>query len=371
MPLTPRSTRPPHGTLDVIAAGLLAGLSVAVGWHVGDPVGVAVDLAACAAAALTARWPRSAGTALAVILTAYLFAPSEWATMGQYAALIPILGTGLRNQRLTRRYLCIAYWVVLGAVQYRDHPLDGRWVLGGLIWAALFSILWLLGNGFVAFRHLQQEAKRAALAQQRLGLARDLHDSVARSLARLTLTARQAASRGDTAALVPLADGISQAAGELRWILNVLREPTNTPDPPSHGPLSASLNQISSTLNAHGYPTTASIDSRVDNLPPTAAEVLRVVAQEAAANVERHGSANSPCMLVALVEQGSVHLTITNEIAPTTSAQPAPTRMGLIGAAERLATVGGVIEARAEGRQWITRVLIPQGEEDHDESHHR
>ena len=51
---------------------------------------------------------------------------------------------------------------------------------------------------------------------------------------------------------------------------------------------------------------------------------------------------------------------VVNEIAA--HSQNASARsMGLLGAAERLATVGGSIESRPEGSRWITRITVPLG----------
>lgn len=348
------------GTVDVVLALLLAALSITIGWHLGLPLSIALDVAACAAAALTVRWPRAAGVALAVILLCYLPAPREWPFMGEYAPLIPILGTGMRGRRRERLVLTLGYWPILLAIQFADYGLDAKVLFGGLLWAVLIAVLWVIGNAFTAYRKAQEEARAAALTQQRLGLARDLHDSLARTLSHLILRARKAAATGDTAALEPLADGISQAAGELRWLLSALREPDSVPSLDSTGSLATTISQVIDDLAARGHPTAVTIEGQLDRIPPPVAEVLAGVAREAAANIERHGAEGRPCTLVASIDDTAVDLAFINEVPAKASLSDSGTQsMGLLGAAERLATVGGTLETREEGRQWITRVTVP------------
>ena len=353
------------GTVDVVLALLIAALGVALGWHIGSPASIALDLAACAAAALTVKYPRAAGIALAAILLCYLPAPRQWALMGEYTPLIPILGMGMRGRRRERLAMTIVYWLILMAIQVVqlsriDPDAPGIvLVLAGLMWAALMAVLWVIGNVFTAYRKAQEEARVAALAQQRLSLARDLHDSLARTLAHLILSARKAAATGDTAALEPLADGIGEAASELRWLLGALREPGAMPALGAGGSLATTINDVIEELTEHGYPTAVTIDGDLDRVPVRAGEVLAGVAREAAANIERHGAEGRPCTLVASIDDNVVDIAFINEVATERASSSGTRSMGLLGATERLATVGGTMETRREGRQWITRVTVP------------
>ena len=347
------------GTLDLVLAAFVAVLSVVGGLPAGFTLGIVVDLAACVAAALTVRWPRAAGAALAAILLIYLVAPPDWAESGEYAALIPVLGTGVRNQRRERLVLTVVYWVILSARQlaaYRD-LLPGA--LSALVWAMLFTLMWLLGGAISAFRRAEEQARIAALAQQRLALARDLHDTVARSLARLSRQAHQAASAGDAEQLRPIADEIGQAAGQLRWVLGALRD-SDADTLNSRGTLAVAVRDCLEQLRAHGFPVTASIEGSLDDVPADAGTVLAEIAKEAAANVERHGAPGRPCVLMASIDEFSADLALINEVADG-GGSGSTRSFGLLGAAERLALVGGQLEARQQGTHWITRASVPTG----------
>lgn len=347
------------GLLDLVLVALLAGLSIAVGLHVGDPVAIAVDLAACAAAASTVRWPRVGGVALGIVLTVYLTAPDSWAAMGEYAAMIPILGTGVRDERRERLAMTLGYGLILVAIQVRDYPTDVRWLLGSLIWATLIAVLWLLGSGITAFIKAQDTARVVALTQQRIGLARDLHDTVARTLSQLSRQAHQAADNDDTAALRPLATGISKAASELRWLLGALREPDDRPALNSTSSLADTFKALLQDLKAAGFTVNTTIEGNLDAVPRPAADVLADISREAAANIERHGAPGRPCAIVASLDGDWADIAFINEVPAAGRNKADGSPLGLIGATERLAAVGGQLDARREGQQWITRVTIP------------
>lgn len=116
---------------------------------------------------------------------ALLRLPTPVGTFGEYGPLIPILGCSIRGLRRERNWVSAAVLLVLTALQVHDYPGPGYlYIFGGLVWVAIIAALWLIGAGFAA-------ARSAALAEQRLILARDLHDTVARTVARVSLSAGQ------------------------------------------------------------------------------------------------------------------------------------------------------------------------------------
>ena len=184
--------------VEVVLATLLASLAIILDVHGGQMISVLLDLAACTAAATTAKWPRAGSAALAVILALYILIPREWGTMGEYSALIPILGTGIRGNKQLRVVISVVYLVILTAVQYHDYPERGAlFLFAGLTWGVLFAACWVIGDLFSSLRRNHAASERAALAEQRLTLARDLHDTIARSITRLSLTARLARDSGN------------------------------------------------------------------------------------------------------------------------------------------------------------------------------
>lgn len=347
------------GALDLVLAAFVATLSLLVGLTSTEPLGVIVDLAACVAAALAVRWPRAAGAALAAILLVYLSSPVGWAESGEYAALIPVLGTGIRGQRRERLALTVAYWLILSARQLIAYPDFLRGATSSLVWALLFALMWLLGGALAAFQRAEEQARLAALAEQRLSLARDLHDTVARSLARISRQAYEAASEDDPSQMRTVADQLGEAAGQLRWVLGSLRSSDPDAAPITGGSLATAVRESVQQLQARGFEVTTSIEGSLDDVPPEPGAVLADIVKEAAANIERHGAVDRPCMLIVSVDDLAADLALINEVidggSPAGSARP----LGLLGAAERLALVGGQLQARQEGTHWITRATVP------------
>ncbi|MFT4218456.1 MAG: histidine kinase [Micropruina sp.] len=347
------------GALDLVLTGFVALLSVLVGLNFGEPVGVAVDLAACTAAALTVRWPRLAGTALGVVLLIYLTAPEPWAETGEYAALIPVLGAGIRNQPRQRMWLTACYLSILTVRQLIGYPDDLTGLISALVWAMLFALVWLLGGAIAAFQRAEEQTRIAALAQQRLGLARDLHDTVARSLVRAARHAHRAAAEQDATQLGAIADEVGKAAGQLRWVLGALRDSDSGTTLNSEGSFAVAVRDSMEQLRVRGFQVTTSIEGSLDDVPAQAGSVLAEIVKEAAANVERHGAAGRPCTLVVSIDDAAADLALINEVDETGSRSSSTRPLGLLGAAERLALVGGQLEARQEGTHWITRATVP------------
>ena len=346
------------GAVDIVLAVVLAALGVMIGGVSNEPLGIVFDVIACVAVALAVRWPRAAGIALACILAVYAFAPHRWGQMGQYAPLIAILGAGIRGERRIRFGMALGYWVIYLGIQFNLYGLGWRAALASLVWAALIAMMWAVGNAFSSYRNAQNELRAAALTQQRLSLARDLHDSLSRTLVRLSLQARAAAATNDPSALTEIADGIGHASSELRWLLSALREPDAVAPIAASGSLATRINELIEQLDSRGFPVTVTIDGDLEQVPARIGEVVATVASEAAANVERHAAKGRPCSLLASFDADSLDLAVINEVA----AHPAPsngTSMGLLGAAERLSAVGGTIESRGEGSRWITRITVP------------
>lgn len=347
------------GRLEIVLAALLAVVSIFVGWQFATPLAVARDLAASLAAACVVRWPRTATVALAAILTTYLLTPRDWVTFGEYAALIPVLSAGMHGRHKERLITALGYLVILTALQYHDYPGDVLFVYGGLVWAVLFAGMWLIGDVFTALHKAQQDAAQLALTEQRMALARNLHDTVMRSLTRLTLRAQLAEAESDVSALRSVADGMHQAADELRWTLSLLRsgDPVefglSTP-----GSLHNRLQAMKTSLARHGFSATLTVEGDLNALPTSAAHALGPIIDEAEANIERHASHQSSCAIIACVGETNLDLVFINEVGANKS-PPMGSSLGLIGAKERLAPIGGELFTRQEGKQWVVRVLVP------------
>lgn len=354
------------GGLDVALAGLLAVLSLVLGLQTGQPWAVALDIAMCGTAACAVRWPKVAGMVLGVLLLGYFFVPAGSASLGEYAPLIPILGAGMRSLRLVRRWMMAGYGLILVALQYQDYPGSPLFLIGALVWVVLIAGLWLIGNAFAMFRQAQAEAHAAALVQQRLSLARELHDTVARDLSRASMRAQLAQQSLDPAEISAVVGEIQSALTQLRMTMSLLRDPepatvAGTGD--DVGSPGEVLREATKTLEAAGFPVALSIEGDPETIPPALWPTIRAVVGEACTNIERHADRSHPCALMLSVDHRALDMVFINEVDPhhgdqTSSGDAA---MGLLGVRERLTPIGGELQTLQEGKRWMTSVNVPLG----------
>lgn len=355
----PRILRLLKGPLEVALALVLAVIALALDVSVGDVWSAAIDVAACLAAATIPWWPRAGGTLLGGCLALIAFTPDEWSSMGEYAALIPILGTGLRGEHRARLWMTIAYGALLALMMFRDLPGDPLVVVAIGVWATLIALLWVIGNLFTAYQRAQAQARLVALQSQRLAVARDLHDTVARELGRASLYAQTALSSHDLPEIRAVVASVQEASAQLRWMLSLLRDPQsyaamqNTDDT-----LLDAVETGAETLRSSGYDVTVSIDGELEHVPSAVLTTLHAVVGEACANIQRHGDPTQPCGIMISVTRRAIDALFLNGVREYESAQ-GRRGIGLAGMQERLAFVGGELVAEQEGSQWITRISIP------------
>lgn len=342
----------------MVFAAAMATLSVVLGAATGDPVGILLDVAMYVTAVLTIRWPRAAGAVLVVLLMAYAFAARAWVELGQYAPMLVILGTGMRGHRRLRTWLSLGFLAVYVALQYEQYLVSTTFVLASVVWATLIALSWLIGTGLHRYQVIQNELRLAALNEQRLQLARGLHDTVARTLSRVALRARQAGAEGDVAALEEVADGVSRAASELRWMLNLLREPDAEAQlAAASGTIAEAVQRADLRLSSQGFQFSSTLEGDLSRVQESVGSVVVLAIEEAVANLERHGSPDAPSGLILSVGEQALDLVVVNQVRE--DSVDGTQGLGLVGVRERLLAIGGEFDARREGRQWLMQLRTP------------
>jgi two-component system sensor histidine kinase DesK len=180
----------------------------------------------------------------------------------------------------------------------------------------------------------------AALAEQRLRFARDLHDLLGYSLSAIKLKSELAhrliAERPDRAQehLTDILDIAGHALSDVRS-------------------LARSYRRLSLSDTSHSAKTmlaAANIDVRVeldhDPLPEEIETVLATVLREAVTNVLRHSDAVN-CAITVRQTDGTVKLDVVNDGA--TNRPVAPDCSGVLNQAERVQAAGGTFTARHVG----------------------
>lgn len=229
----------------------------------------------------------------------------------------------------------------------------------GFAWVAGFGWRMVLRSRRIRTAQMRAEAATAE-EQERVRIARDMHDVVAHSLAVVIAQADGAryASAVDPdaapAALTTIAQTARGALSDVRMLLTQLRHRQGDGPQPTLADLETLFAQVRQ----------AGIEPRVtvDPMPPAEVPgglqlaVYRIL-QEALTNALRHGDRHSVEIHLAW-HPDFVDITVANLIDE--SAVPGPGGgHGIIGMRERAQLVGGVLRAEREGGQFIVRARLP------------
>jgi len=198
----------------------------------------------------------------------------------------------------------------------------------------------------------REEAARGRAMEERLRIARELHDSLTHSISVICVQAGVAAhlarKRGEEVppALLAIQEAGTEAARELRTTLSVLRRQD---DGDSSG--LARLDSLVARAEGAGLPVTVTVTGAEHVLPAEVDQAAYRIVQEALTNVSRH--AGQACVSVHLhYTPHTFSVQIDDEGAVTgagtgtgAAARPAGTGLGLVGMRERVTALGGRLQA--------------------------
>ena len=263
-------------------------------------------------------------------------------------------------------------------------------VMAGLVAASL----WLRRRDRRAHeRRLTQETAARAVAEDRLVIARELHDAVSGNLGAITVrcaVARRLETTPDglRTALDDVETASREATDALRRMLAVLRDENMPPTPGAlaaipagDAPVSGPVNSLTEALRelidrARRTGVTVDLDAdaphigadagaaraaaMTDGLPaPTAQAATRVVA-EALANTARHAGPTRARVILRR-EPGWLRIAVVDD-GPATGWEPHPgAGQGLRGLHETLTALGGTLTAgpRADAPGFAVEAILP------------
>jgi signal transduction histidine kinase len=202
-------------------------------------------------------------------------------------------------------------------------------------------------------RREQEERAARAVAEERSRIARELHDVVSHAISVTVLQARGARRTldSDPASARRALDAIEQtntaALGDMRRLLAVLRdtEPAGmTVDDHAPQPSLAHLERLVSHIRESGVPVEVEVIGTPGKLPPGVDLSAYRIVQEALTNVLKH-SADARVRIVLDHRPDRLDVTVTDDGIPGPLGPEPGGGHGLIGIQERVAVVGGVVEA--------------------------
>ncbi|MBP2336891.1 sensor histidine kinase [Saccharothrix coeruleofusca] len=229
---------------------------------------------------------------------------------------------------------------------------------------------WTLGEGTKRWsarsERLAEEAVQA-VANERVRIARELHDVVAHHMSVISLQAglAQYVLDSDLAtarqALATVGDTSREALTEMRRLLDVLRVDQSDEYQPQPG--LAALDELVARARGAGLPVETVVTGRARPLPPGPDLCAYRVAQESLTNVLKHAG---PATARIDLDYGESTLTlkVTDTGAKPAAQQVSTTSHGIRGMKERAELYGGVLTAGpGRGGGFSVVLRLPMSEE--------
>jgi signal transduction histidine kinase len=247
---------------------------------------------------------------------------------------------------------------LLAIVTWRQDGRHGDLFL--LVLGVAFAVTVATGVYARSIEQRRAEDARATRQSERDAIARELHDLVAHHVTGIVVQAQAArlvaAERPDVTAhaLSSIERAGADALSSLRAMVGALRaDRGDAPIAPT-----ATLDDIRqlATSGSTTLPVVVSLDPAAERLPSSVTASLHRIAIEALTNARRHGAGARTVDVAVACGPQHVTLSVTNDGAVVVDRQPG---FGLVGIAERVAALGGQLEAgpRPTGGWRVTAVL--------------
>ncbi|MFJ9895447.1 sensor histidine kinase [Streptomyces sp. NPDC091280] len=344
-------SQPGRVPIDLSARVLLVLGSAVLLWRHRHPVGVAFGTVLAAVLYLGAGYPYGP-VFLPVALGCF-----GAVVAGRRRAAWAALGT------LWAAHLLIAHWLYRWLPPQHDHATPWSRELAVATWvvavAALSELARARRDQWVRDRAERAQAARRRADEERLRMARELHDVLAHSISVINVQAGVGLALLDSdpeqarTALTTIKAASKEALGEVRQVLDTLRAPGDAPRAPAPG-----LDRLPELVRqAADAGLTVEVAGTWPRLPPGADLTAFRVVQEALTNVVRHSGSRHARVHV---DHGPRELRLRiDDDGPATGTDAGGSGNGLAGMRERAAALGGGIEAgpRPDGGFRVLAVL--------------
>ncbi|MBU3063353.1 hypothetical protein KO481_17690 [Nocardia sp. NEAU-G5] len=208
-------------------------------------------------------------------------------------------------------------------------------------------------------RVIRAERDRAAAMAERGRLARDIHDVLAHTLGGLVLQLDAADALLEAGDVPRAAERVKAShrlavsgLEEARGVVNALRADGLD--------LATELARLAEDHRAAGGQVRLLVDAELRGMDEQTAVAVARAVQEALTNARKHAP-GQPVTVTIRGQEGSLAVEVSNPVtALRSSLSVSGVGAGLLGMTERIAAVGGTVDARKEDREWRVRVLVPR-----------
>jgi signal transduction histidine kinase len=337
--------------LDLLLAAVLSGLTV-VSVSAADSDPAAYVLAALTVAPIALRQLAPVLTMVVIVgaLAAYSLLGYDGFPNAGVGELVGMFTVATLRSRQVAAVVFVMTVSVLVVVSQR--------VAEPIVWsdvaASVLVVLgaWVLGEGTKRWaQRVEQLAEQAAqaAAEERVRIARELHDIVAHHMSVISLQAGVAQYVLDTdpptarKAIETVGDTSREALTEMRRLLDVLRVDHDEGDPRPQPGL-ATLGELAERSRSAGLPIDVVITGQARELAPGPDLCAYRVAQEALTNVLKHAGPANARIDIDYGEE-TLTLKVTDTGTEAAAHDGSATSHGIRGMRERAALYGGVLTA--------------------------
>jgi len=325
-----------------------------------DSLGRALLIGGAALLLYRHRYPRAVALGTAAVTAVYLAAGYPYGpvfltlALGAFSAVVAghrtVAWCALGGVWVS--HVLVAHWL------YRllpPHHGPGRWdqELLALVWVvavmALSELVRVRREQLAKAGAERAAAERRRADEERLRIARELHDVLAHSISVINVQAGVGLALLDQdpeqarTALTTIKDASKEALGEVRQVLGTLRTPGEAPRSPAPG--LDRLPELTEQARRAGLVVDVTTEgTRAALAPGTDLAAFRIV-QEALTNIVRHSGSRTARVLLRYLP-GVLEIRVDDEGPATSGAgEPSGGGNGLVGMRERAAALGGTVEA--------------------------
>jgi signal transduction histidine kinase len=219
-----------------------------------------------------------------------------------------------------------------------------------------------------AVRSRESEAQRR-VSEERLRIARDLHDAVAHQIAVISLQAGVATSviddRPDRAkqALATIRGAARIVLGEIGDLMSMLRTADDGEQASVPQAGMDRIDDLVAQFAASGLEVTMRREGDVERVTGATGFVAYRVVQEALTNAHKHGAEHRAHLLLHADDE-ELMISVTNPMAmPPRRDVDDSSGLGLVGLRERVASVRGTVDAGPDGSSWKVHAWMPRSKE--------
>ncbi|WP_435590190.1 sensor histidine kinase [Nocardia sp. bgisy118] len=194
----------------------------------------------------------------------------------------------------------------------------------------------------------REETARRRADEERLHIARELHDSLTHQISVIKVQSEAAVhvarKRGEEVpeALLAIREAGREAARELRATLEALRDDGKSPP---HG--LDHLPDLVERARTTGLDATLTIEGQRQNLPAAVDRTVYRIVQESLTNITRHAAASNASVRIDY-RPDTVVVRVDDDGTATSDTAP-PHGVGLLGMHERVTALGGRLRAAPRG----------------------